>query len=166
MGALNSIRMSRLRIASNACFRAWVMLVLGLASAMALGAEAITPGAGVTPAWAYPVNPLDLKPSMPVPEDFDQFWAAQKAALANAAINSTLTPAKAPEKGMESLIGELKTQLKDSSLQTGRAGLSLQQNDREWRICFAETGSLLSHGSISDCCLIHPDYFTSLCSPP
>ncbi len=64
MGALNSIRMSRLRIASNACFRAWVMLVLGLASAMALGAEAITPGAGVTPAWAYPVNPLDLKPTL------------------------------------------------------------------------------------------------------
>ncbi len=44
----------------------------------------------------------------------------------------------APEKGMESLIGELKTQLKDSSLQTGRAVLSLQQNDKEWRIGFAD----------------------------
>ncbi len=27
-------------------------------------------------------DPLQLKPSLPVPDDFDQFWAAQKSALA------------------------------------------------------------------------------------
>lgn len=37
-------------------------------------------------------DPLDLKPSMPVPEDFDAFWDAQKAALAQVPLKSTLTP--------------------------------------------------------------------------
>jgi cephalosporin-C deacetylase len=37
-------------------------------------------------------DPLLLKPSMPVPEDFDEFWNAQKAALAQAPMKSTLTP--------------------------------------------------------------------------
>lgn len=46
-------------------------------------------------------EPLQLKPSLPVPDDFDQFWAAQKAALANVAIKSMLTPVEAPVKGLE-----------------------------------------------------------------
>lgn len=37
-------------------------------------------------------DPLQLKPSMPVPEDFDAFWDAQKAALAQVPMKSTLTP--------------------------------------------------------------------------
>lgn len=37
-------------------------------------------------------DPLQLKPSMPVPEDFDAFWDAQKAALALVPMKSTLTP--------------------------------------------------------------------------
>lgn len=37
-------------------------------------------------------DPLLLKPSMPVPEDFDAFWAAQKAALAQVPAKATLTP--------------------------------------------------------------------------
>jgi len=60
----------------------------------------------------------------------------------------------APEKGMESLIGELKTQLKDSSLQTGRTVLSLQQNDKEWRICFAD-GSTADADAVILCLPAH-----------
>lgn len=37
-------------------------------------------------------EPLLLKPSMPVPEDFDAFWTAQKAALAAVPMKPTLTP--------------------------------------------------------------------------
>ncbi|WP_395750948.1 acetylxylan esterase [Prosthecobacter sp.] len=36
-------------------------------------------------------DPLLLKPSMPVPEDFDAFWNAQKAALAQVPAKATLT---------------------------------------------------------------------------
>lgn len=46
-------------------------------------------------------DPLQLKPSLPVPDDFDQFWAAQKGALAKVPVKSTLTPVQAPVKGME-----------------------------------------------------------------
>lgn len=41
-------------------------------------------------------DPLLLKPSMPVPDDFDQFWTDQKAALAKVPLKSTLMPVKAP----------------------------------------------------------------------
>lgn len=37
-------------------------------------------------------DPLNIKPSMPVPDDFDSFWAAQKAALAKVPVKSQLTP--------------------------------------------------------------------------
>ena len=37
-------------------------------------------------------DPLLLKPSLPVPEDFDAFWDAQKAALAQVPAKATLTP--------------------------------------------------------------------------
>ena len=37
-------------------------------------------------------DPLELKPSMPVPEDFDTFWDAQKSALAQVPAKATLTP--------------------------------------------------------------------------
>jgi cephalosporin-C deacetylase len=40
-------------------------------------------------------DPLLLKPSMPVPEDFDAFWEAQKAALAKVPAKATLTPVTA-----------------------------------------------------------------------
>lgn len=39
------------------------------------------------------IDPLLIKPSMPVPEDFDAFWATQKARLAKVPINFRLTPA-------------------------------------------------------------------------
>lgn len=46
-------------------------------------------------------DPLQLKPSMPVPDDFDQFWTTQKKALANVAVKAKLTPVEAPAKGIE-----------------------------------------------------------------
>ncbi len=46
-------------------------------------------------------DPLQLKPSMPVPEDFDAFWAAQKAELAKVPMKSTLTPVQTAVKGVE-----------------------------------------------------------------
>ncbi|MDB5338735.1 MAG: acetyl xylan esterase [Planctomycetaceae bacterium] len=46
-------------------------------------------------------DPLQLKPSLPAPDDFDQFWAAQKAALAAVPIKSTLTPVEAPAKDLD-----------------------------------------------------------------
>ncbi len=46
-------------------------------------------------------DPLELRPSLPVPDDFDQFWDAQKAALAKVPLKSTLTPVESPEKGVE-----------------------------------------------------------------
>lgn len=46
-------------------------------------------------------DPLQIKPSMPVPDDFDQFWAAQKEALAKVPVKSTLTPVTVTEKGLD-----------------------------------------------------------------
>lgn len=46
-------------------------------------------------------DPLQLKPSMRVPEDFDSFWAAQKSALAAIPALSRLTPVEPPSKGLE-----------------------------------------------------------------
>ena len=38
------------------------------------------------------VAPLDIKPSLPVPADFDEFWAAHKKHLASVPVNARLTP--------------------------------------------------------------------------
>lgn len=38
------------------------------------------------------LDPLNIKPSMPVPDDFDAFWAAKKAKLAEVPMNPRLTP--------------------------------------------------------------------------
>ena len=46
-------------------------------------------------------DPLQLKPSMPVPDDFDAFWAAQRAALAKVPMKSTLTPVTAAAKNVD-----------------------------------------------------------------
>ncbi|MES2594916.1 MAG: acetylxylan esterase [Verrucomicrobiota bacterium] len=37
-------------------------------------------------------DPTEIKPSLPMPEDFDSFWAAQKAALAKVPMKFTLAP--------------------------------------------------------------------------
>ena len=46
-------------------------------------------------------DPLLLTPSLPVPDDFDTFWAAQKAELAKVPMKSTLAPAQSPLKTVE-----------------------------------------------------------------
>ncbi|MFA6288960.1 MAG: acetylxylan esterase [Opitutaceae bacterium] len=42
------------------------------------------------------IDPFAIKPSMPCPDDFDEFWAAQKKRLAAVPINPRLTPVPAP----------------------------------------------------------------------
>ena len=46
-------------------------------------------------------DPLQLKPSLPVPDDFDQFWTAQKEALAKVPLKSLLTAVESPAKGVD-----------------------------------------------------------------
>ncbi len=47
------------------------------------------------------IDPLQIKPSLPVPVDFDVFWAVQKQRLAAVPINAKLTPVKSPQEGVE-----------------------------------------------------------------
>ena len=47
------------------------------------------------------VDPLLIKPSLPVPDDFDAFWEAQKKKLAAVPVKATLTPAPSPVKKTE-----------------------------------------------------------------
>ena len=42
------------------------------------------------------INPLDIPPSLPVPEDFDAFWNAQRAALKAIPMNPKVTPIPSP----------------------------------------------------------------------
>ncbi len=46
-------------------------------------------------------DPLLLKPSLPVPDDFDAFWTKQKRELAKVPMNAALTPATSPAKNVE-----------------------------------------------------------------
>ena len=50
----------------------------------------------VTAPAAAAIDPSEIKPSMPVPDDFDAFWAAKKKELAAVPINPKLTPVPAP----------------------------------------------------------------------
>lgn len=46
-------------------------------------------------------DPLQIKPSMPVPEDFDAFWNSQKAKLAEVALRPVLTPVPTTFTGLD-----------------------------------------------------------------
>ena len=46
-------------------------------------------------------DPFQIKPSMPAPDDFDEFWAAQKKKLAAVPVNPRLTPVKSPIKDVD-----------------------------------------------------------------
>ncbi len=46
-------------------------------------------------------EPEKIPASLPVPEDFDAFWAAQKRKLAQVPAKATLTPVKSPDPGVE-----------------------------------------------------------------
>ncbi len=48
------------------------------------------------------VDPTEIKRSLPVPEDFDAFWASMKAKLAAIPVAPKLTPVKSPAKGVDS----------------------------------------------------------------
>lgn len=47
------------------------------------------------------IDPLQIKPSLPVPDDFDAFWDAQKKKLAAVPMNPKLTPAKSSAENIE-----------------------------------------------------------------
>lgn len=47
------------------------------------------------------VDPLLIKPSLPLPDDFDAFWRAQKQKLAKVPLKATMTPASSPSKKAE-----------------------------------------------------------------
>ena len=47
------------------------------------------------------IDPLEIKPSMPAPDDFDAFWAAQKKKLAAVPMNPRLTAVKSPMSKLE-----------------------------------------------------------------
>ena len=47
------------------------------------------------------VDPTEIKPSMPVPDDFDAFWAAQKKKLAAIPLNPKLEEVKSPSKTLQ-----------------------------------------------------------------
>ena len=47
------------------------------------------------------IEPQKIPPSLPVPDDFDAFWAGQKRKLAQVPAKATLTPVKSPDAGVE-----------------------------------------------------------------
>ena len=47
------------------------------------------------------VSPTEIKLSMPVPDDFDEFWDRQKAELAKVAMNPKLTPVESKNDAIE-----------------------------------------------------------------
>lgn len=58
-------------------------------------------GKTITAMGGAAVDPLKIAPSMPVPDDFDAFWAAQKKQLAAVPVNARLTPVKWPSTSVE-----------------------------------------------------------------
>lgn len=55
----------------------------------------------LTARGAAAIDPLEIKPSLPAPADFDAFWAAQKKQLAATPANLRLTPVTSPVAGLE-----------------------------------------------------------------
>jgi cephalosporin-C deacetylase len=47
------------------------------------------------------IDPLQIKPSLSAPADFDEFWTAQKKKLAAVPVNPRLTPVESPVKGVD-----------------------------------------------------------------
>ncbi len=58
-------------------------------------------GSNIVALGGAAIAPTEIKPSLPVPDDFDAFWAAQKARLAAVPMNPRLTPEKSPVKDVE-----------------------------------------------------------------
>lgn len=47
------------------------------------------------------IDPLDIKASLPVPDDFDAFWDGKKKELAKIPMNARLTPVSSPNRDVE-----------------------------------------------------------------
>ena len=58
-------------------------------------------GKAVTALAGAGIDPLNIKPSLPVPDDFDAFWGAKKAELAKVPMNARLTPVDSPKEEIE-----------------------------------------------------------------
>ena len=58
-------------------------------------------GTNLTATAGAGIEPLKIKPSLPVPEDFDAFWSAQKKKLAAIPVNVRLTSVKSPQAEVE-----------------------------------------------------------------
>ena len=58
-------------------------------------------GSNLTATAGAGIEPLKIKPSLPVPDDFDAFWSEQKKKLAVIPINPRLTPVKSPQAEIE-----------------------------------------------------------------
>lgn len=50
---------------------------------------------------AAAIDPLDIKPSLPAPDDFDAFWAGEKKKLAAVPLNVRMTPVNSLVEGVE-----------------------------------------------------------------
>lgn len=61
----------------------------------------IVPGLKVAALAGAGFDPLTIKPSLPVPDDFDAFWSKQKTALAAVKMETALTPVPSPSKKVE-----------------------------------------------------------------
>ncbi len=122
-----------------------------------LGKEALDRLAQPLFSGIYTADPdsLSMRATMPQFLEYEAEFGSviaglkkQKKAQKNGDKNSTeavrYSMFVAPEKGMESLVDELKEQLSDASLQSGRAVSSLQfgNDDRKWRIGFSDKSSL------------------------
>ncbi len=58
-------------------------------------------GPAVSATAGAAIDPLEIKPSQPVPDDFDAFWAEQKRLLAAVPMNPRLTPIDSPQADVE-----------------------------------------------------------------
>lgn len=52
-------------------------------------------------------DPTEIKPSLPMPEDFDSFWAKQKAALAKVPVKFTLSPVPTAAKTVDAFDAQI-----------------------------------------------------------
>jgi cephalosporin-C deacetylase-like acetyl esterase len=58
-------------------------------------------GKAITAVGGAGLDPLNIKPSLPVPDDFDAFWEGKKAELAKLPMNARLTPVDSPNDQVE-----------------------------------------------------------------
>ncbi|MEO7156186.1 MAG: acetylxylan esterase, partial [Vicinamibacterales bacterium] len=49
------------------------------------------------------IDPREIRPSLPPPDDFDAFWAAQKKLVADEPAKPVLTPVKSPDDAIDTL---------------------------------------------------------------